>query len=49
MRYNAALTSVGMGLGILTVGYFYRPKAAVAVRALSAYLLPFIYLRDLKL
>ena len=49
MRYNAALTGVGIGLGILTVGYFYRPKAAAAVRALYAYILPFIYLGDLKL
>ena len=49
MRYNAALTGVGIGLGVLTAGYFYRPKAAVAVGALSACLLPFIYLGDLKL
>ena len=47
--HNTALTGVGMGLGILIARYFYRPKVAVAVRALSAYLLPFIYLRDLKL
>ena len=49
MRYNTASTSVGIGLGILIVGYFYRPKAAAAVRASCAYILPFIYLRDLKL
>jgi len=47
--YNGALTSIGIGLGILIAGYFYRPRAAVAVRALSAYLLPFICLGDLKL
>ena len=47
--YNIALTSIGVGLGILTVGYFSRPKAAAVVRAFSAYLLLIIRLRDLKL
>jgi len=49
VRYDMALTGVGIGLGILTAGYFYRPEVAAAVGALSAYLLLFIYLRDLKL
>jgi len=47
--YNTALTGVGMGLRILTAGYFYGPEVAAAVRASSTYLLPFIYLKDLKL
>ena len=44
-----ASTSIGMGLGILIVGYFGRPKAIVAVRASSTYLLPIMRLKDLKL
>jgi len=47
--YNTALTSLGVGIGILTAGYIGRPKAAAAVTALSACLYPFIYLGDLKL
>ena len=49
MFYNIALTSLGIGIGILTAGYISRPKAAAAVAALSAYLYSFIYLGDLKL
>jgi len=49
VRYDAASTGIRIGLGILTAGYFYRPEVAVVVRALSTYLLPFIYLKDLKL
>jgi len=46
---NAASTSVGVGFGILTARYFYRPKAAVTVAALYTCLYYFIYLKDLKL
>ena len=49
MLRNAASTSVGVGFGILTTGYFSGPEAAVAVGASSACLYPFIYLGDLKL
>ena len=49
MLYNAALTGIGVGLGVLTAGYFYRPKAAAVVGASSAYLLPIMRLGDLKL
>jgi len=47
--YNAALTGIGVGLGVLIAGYFYRPKAIVVVGASSACLLPIIRLGDLKL
>jgi len=47
--YNAALTSLGVGIRILIAGYIGGPKAAAAVTASSTYLYPFIYLGDLKL
>ena len=49
LLYNAASTGVGVGLGVLTARYFGGPKAAAAVRALSACLYPFMCLGDLKL
>ena len=49
MLCNVVSTGVGVGLGILTAKYFSGPEAAVAVRALSACLLSFMYSEDLKL
>jgi hypothetical protein len=46
---DTALTSLGVGIGILIARYIGGPKAAAAVAALSACLYPFIYLGDLKL
>jgi len=46
---DIALTGVGIGFKILTAKYIGRPMAAAAVGALSAYLYPFMYLKDLKL
>ena len=46
---DAASTGVGVGLGILTAGYFYGPKAAAAVAASCACLYRFICSGDLKL
>ena len=49
VRHDAASTGVGMGLGILTAGYFCGPEVAAAVGASSACLLPFMCSGDLKL
>lgn len=46
---DAASTGVGVGLGILTAGYFCGPKAAAAVGASCTCLYRFMYSGDLKL